>query len=106
MDTRIEKSFFFTGLLVTWSGRTGFLPDTVCCLNDWPSQFFQQPFQRSQLRPRQMVHLSAMQFENRLIQRCEQVAARLGDMHNDEAAILLGPLSPPETAGLKAVQSS
>lgn len=53
-----------------------------------------------------MAHLTAMQVKNRFIRWCEQVHARSGDMHNDQAAILLGPLAPHEAPRLEAVQSS
>ena len=54
-------------------------------------QFLQQSIQLRQFRSRHVLHLTAMQVENRLIELGEQVYAHGGDLHDDTAAVFGRP---------------
>ena len=79
------------------SPRTSFFTNTDDRLRGWSSQFLQQSIQLRQFRSRHVLHLTAMQVENRLIELSKQVHAHGGDMDEDKAAVLLGPLAPHES---------
>ena len=79
------------------SPRTSFFTNTDDRLRGWSSQFLQQSIQLRQLRSRHVLHLTAMQVENRLIELGEQVYAHGGDMHDDKAAVFGRPKKGSES---------